>query len=69
MNCVVAEQALDRIALALKGTVVLPVAFSFIPPMLAAPEWQKRHAALKAVSAIGEGCYKIMKLELEKILG
>ena len=55
-------------ALSLKGTIVLPVAFSIIPSMLAAPEWQKRHAALKAVSAIGEGCYKIMKLELEKIL-
>jgi hypothetical protein len=52
----------------LKGQTVLPIAFSIIPAMLAAPEWQKRHAALKAVSAIGEGCYKIMKLELEKIL-
>ena len=68
LNCVVAEQALDRIALALKGPLVLPVSFSCIPSMLSSEEWKKRHAALKAISAIGEGCFKIMKLELEKIL-
>ncbi len=63
-----AEQALDRIALAMKGTVVLPIAFSIIPGSLSSAEWQKRHAALKAISAIGEGCFKIMNMELEKIL-
>ncbi|KAJ2318217.1 importin subunit beta-3 [Coemansia sp. RSA 2704] len=62
------EQTLDRLANALGGKQLLPVAFNYIPQMLAASEWNQRHAALMAVSSIGEGCYKIMRNELGKIL-
>ncbi|KAJ1726941.1 importin subunit beta-3, partial [Coemansia biformis] len=62
------EQTLDRLANALGGKQLLPVAFNYIPQMLAAAEWPQRHAALMAISSIGEGCYKIMRNELAKIL-
>ncbi|PVU97624.1 hypothetical protein BB561_000436 [Smittium simulii] len=62
------EQALDRLACSLGGKQLLPTAFQHIPTMLNAPEWQKRHAALMAISAIAEGSYKIMKGELQNIL-
>ncbi|KAJ3252863.1 Importin-5 [Boothiomyces macroporosus] len=63
------EQAMDRLAMNLKGNIVLPIAFQLIPTLLSSPEWQKRHAALRCISAIGEGCYDIMKKELEKVIG
>ncbi|KAJ2648904.1 importin subunit beta-3 [Coemansia sp. RSA 1250] len=62
------EQTLDRLANALGGKQLLPVAFNYIPQMMASSEWQQRHAALMAISSIGEGCYKIMRNELGKIL-
>ncbi|PVZ98231.1 hypothetical protein BB558_005779 [Smittium angustum] len=62
------EQVMDRLACSLGGKQLLPVAFQLIPTMLSSQEWQKRHAALMAVSAIGEGCFKLMKGELENVL-
>ncbi|KAJ2741550.1 importin subunit beta-3 [Coemansia sp. BCRC 34301] len=62
------EQTMDRLAIALGGKQLLPIAFNFIPQMLASSDWRQRHAALMAVSSIGEGCYKIMRGELQKIL-
>jgi hypothetical protein len=67
-NPIVAEQALDRLARSLGGPLILPVAFSVIPSLLCSQEWQKRHGALRAISAIGEGCFKIMKAELDKVV-
>ncbi|KAJ1735150.1 importin subunit beta-3 [Coemansia sp. Benny D160-2] len=67
-NYVFGEQAMDRLAIALGGKQLLPTAFNYIPQMLASQEWSQRHAALMAISSIGEGCYKIMRSELQKIL-
>ncbi|OLY77768.1 Importin subunit beta-3 [Smittium mucronatum] len=67
-NSVFGEQAIDRLACSLGGKQMLPVAFQHIPTMLSSQEWQRRHAALMAISAIGEGSFKIMKNELENIL-
>jgi hypothetical protein len=50
------------------GKAVLPIAFQYIPNMLGSPKWEQRHAALMAISAIGEGCVKIMEAELGKII-
>jgi importin-5 len=36
--------------------------------MLGSEKWEQRHAALMAISAIGEGCVKIMEAELGKII-
>ncbi|PVV04701.1 hypothetical protein BB560_000793 [Smittium megazygosporum] len=62
------EQFLDRLACSIGGKQLLPIAFNLISPMLTAPEWQKRHAALMAIAAIGEGCHKIMKKELASVI-
>jgi hypothetical protein len=62
------EQSMDRLAIYLGPAIVLPQAFALIPTYLASPEWQKRHAALRCISAIGEGCIKSMKNELDKII-
>ncbi|KAG2182508.1 hypothetical protein INT43_007439 [Umbelopsis isabellina] len=67
-NYVVGEHAMDRLARYLGGKSVLPVSFQFIPQMLQSEQWQQRHAALMAISAIGEGCVKIMEPELGSII-
>ncbi len=45
----------DRIACALGGDAVFMFILQYIGTMVARPEWQARHAALMAISAIGEG--------------
>ncbi|KAH9250532.1 hypothetical protein BASA81_011637 [Batrachochytrium salamandrivorans] len=65
----VGEQSMDRVARNLGGKIVLPIAFNIIPSYLGSPEWPKRHAALRCISAIGEGCIKLMTAELEKVVG
>lgn len=67
-NNVIAESALDRLACGLGGKTVLPYIISAIPKMLAEPNWKQRHAALMAISAIGEGCHKQMELMLEDVM-
>ncbi|KAF9969006.1 hypothetical protein BGZ65_012375, partial [Modicella reniformis] len=67
-NYVIGEHAMDRMARALGGKAMLPVSFVYIPQMLANENWKARHAALFAVSAIGEGCVRIMEAELGKII-
>lgn len=62
------EQAMDRLAIYLGAKIVLPVSFSIIPVLVSSPEWQKRHAGLRCISAIGEGCHKLMDAELEKVV-
>ncbi|ORX51472.1 ARM repeat-containing protein [Piromyces finnis] len=67
-NSDVAEQAMDRIARSLGGKYVLPMTFELIPLMLQSQDWKERHAALMTISAIGEGCVKVMIDELDKVL-
>eukprot|EP01134_Creolimax_fragrantissima_P002765 CFRG2765T1 len=64
----IGEQVLDRIARALGGKTILPFAFQSIMAMLQNNAWQQRHAALMTISAIAEGCVKLMAPELEKIV-
>ncbi|KAJ3043950.1 hypothetical protein HK097_001614 [Rhizophlyctis rosea] len=68
-NYMIASQALDRLALALGGKTLLPPAFDAIPRMLGDQAWPQRHAGLMAISAIAEGCAKIMEQELGRIMG
>lgn len=58
-NYSVGQECLDRLSISLGGNTVLPVASEFLPAYLAAPEWQKRHAALIALAQIAEGCSKV----------
>lgn len=67
-NHVAGEQALDRLARKLGGRTILPAAFQWVPKLLASSKWQERHAALLALSSVAEGCEKLMRQELEKVL-
>uniref|UniRef100_A0A2S2Q881 Importin-5 n=1 Tax=Sipha flava TaxID=143950 RepID=A0A2S2Q881_9HEMI len=65
---VMAESALDRLACGLGGKTMLPQILTNVSPMLTNPDWKFRHAALMAISAVGEGCHKQMQTVLNDIL-
>ncbi|KAK7864488.1 hypothetical protein R5R35_003107 [Gryllus longicercus] len=67
-NTVVAESALDRLACGLGGKTMMPHIEQNIPSMLANADWRYRHAALMALSAVGEGCHKQMEALLPQIM-
>uniref|UniRef100_A0A0K8TSJ3 Putative karyopherin importin beta 3 n=1 Tax=Tabanus bromius TaxID=304241 RepID=A0A0K8TSJ3_TABBR len=67
-NNIIAESSLDRLACGLGGKFVLPHIISTIPNMLQNSDWKQRHAALIAISAIGEGCHKQMVGMLDDIM-
>lgn len=58
-NYAFGQECLDRLAISLGGNTVVPVASEVLPAFLAAPEWQKHHAALIALAQIAEGCSKV----------
>eukprot|EP00871_Galdieria_phlegrea_P002659 jgi/Galph1/3394/GphlegSOOS_G2049.1 len=63
------QEALDRIALAFGGKTLLPVAFQTLPHFLANEQsWVHRHAAILAISQIGEGCREQMEAQLEAVV-
>ncbi|KAK1356183.1 TOG domain-containing protein [Heracleum sosnowskyi] len=67
-NYSVGQECLDRLAIALGGNTIVPVASDQLPAYLAAPEWQKHHAALIALAQIAEGCSKVMIKNLEQVV-
>ncbi|MFS7907565.1 putative TOG domain, importin beta family [Helianthus anomalus] len=62
------QECLDRLAIALGGNTIVPVASELLPSYLAAPEWQKHNAALVALAQIAEGCSKVMIKNLEQVV-
>jgi hypothetical protein len=50
---------LDRLAIAIGGNTIVPIASELLPQYLSAPEWQKHHAALITLAQIAEGCAKV----------
>ena len=63
------QESLDRIAIALGGKAVLPVAEAIIPVFLNNENsWVHRHAALLAISQIGEGCQKQIEQKLGEVI-
>ncbi|CCG80667.1 Importin subunit beta-3 [Taphrina deformans PYCC 5710] len=67
-NHVAGEQALDRLSRKLGGKTILSPCFQWLPKLMSSTKWQERHAALMALSSIAEGCEKIMRKELDKVL-
>lgn len=67
-NNIIAESSLDRLACGLGGRTVLPHILSNVPRMLDSADWRHRHAALMAISSVGEGCHKQMEGMLEEIV-
>lgn len=64
----ISGQALDRISCALGGMAILPIASKFIPQFISSSNWKYRHAALMTLSAIAEGCVKVLKPEMKNVL-
>ncbi|XP_076938844.1 uncharacterized protein LOC143607196 isoform X1 [Bidens hawaiensis] len=62
------QECLDRLAIALGGNTIVPVASELLPAYLAAPEWEKHNAALVALAQIAEGCSKVMIKNLERVV-
>lgn len=63
------QESLDRISISLGGKAVLPVAESIIPVFLSnESSWVHRHAALLAISQIGEGCQKQIEQKLGEVI-
>lgn len=68
-NATVGEASLDRMATALGGKAVWPLAKQRIAQLLAnTQQWQHRHAAIMALSCIGEGCKKSMEPSISEIV-
>ncbi|CAA2970342.1 importin-5-like [Olea europaea subsp. europaea] len=67
-NYSVGQECLDRLAIALGGNTIVPVASAQLQAYLAAPDWQKHHAALISLAQIAEGCSKVMIKNLEQIV-
>ncbi|XP_072935690.1 importin-5 [Epargyreus clarus] len=68
LNHVAAESALDRMCCGLGGKIMLGLIVGQVPEMLSSPDWRRRHAALMAVSAAGEGCHKQMEQMLDQVV-
>ncbi|KAG6679558.1 hypothetical protein I3842_14G138000 [Carya illinoinensis] len=67
-NYGVSQECLDRLSISLGGNTIVPVASEQLPAYLAAPEWQKHHAALIALAQIAEGCSKVMIKNLDHVV-
>ncbi|CAA3002294.1 importin-5-like [Olea europaea subsp. europaea] len=67
-NYSIGQECLDRLAIALGGNSVVPVASEQLVAYLAAPEWQKHHAALIVLAQIAEGCSKVMTKNLGQVV-
>ena len=57
------QECLDRVALALGGKTLVPVAGAALPLLMADGDWKKRQAALICLAQIAEGCLKVMLRE------
>ncbi|XP_006650446.2 importin-5-like [Oryza brachyantha] len=66
---VFAQECLDRLAIAVGGNTILPVAAELLPSFFSAEEWKRRHAALVTIAQIAEGCAKVMIKNLEQVVG
>lgn len=67
-NSDVGEEVLDRLALALGGKTMVPVLFGMLSQLLTNSDWKHRHAALMAISVVGEGCNKYLTPHLKQVL-
>ncbi|KAF2563645.1 hypothetical protein F2Q70_00014520, partial [Brassica cretica] len=67
-NYSMGQECLDRLAIALGGNTIVPVAYQQFSAYLVASEWQKHHASLIALAQIAEGCSKVMIKNLEQVV-
>ncbi|PHT64841.1 hypothetical protein T459_29266 [Capsicum annuum] len=58
--CSYAMVSLNRLAVALGESVIVPCCHSCLSTFLGSQEWRGRHAAVTAIGLISEGCSKVM---------
>ncbi|PHT99851.1 hypothetical protein BC332_29639 [Capsicum chinense] len=66
--CSYAMVSLNRLAVALGGSVIVPCCHSCLSTFLGSQEWRGRRAAVTAIGLISEGCSKGLLLEMEKLV-
>lgn len=67
-NYDVGLESLDRLALALGGQLVQPVAFKYIPQFLNHNDWKHRHTGLMSIAQTAEGCAAEYESHLQNIV-
>ncbi|KAH0727959.1 hypothetical protein KY285_003650 [Solanum tuberosum] len=67
-NYAFGEKCLERFSAALGGKTIASIAMEQLEAYFDSPEWEKRHAALRAFYQIAEGSSKVMIKYLEKIV-
>ncbi|ULU09556.1 hypothetical protein L5515_000248 [Caenorhabditis briggsae] len=65
---IIAESAIDRVACCINGKVMLPAFLPLVEKLLSNDDWKMKHAALRAFSAVGEGCQRSMEPHIEQIM-
>ncbi|CAI5439864.1 unnamed protein product [Caenorhabditis angaria] len=65
---IIGESAIDRIACAMNGKTLLPMFLPVVEKYLTASDWKLKHAALRAFSAVGEGCQRAMEPHIEQFM-
>ncbi|PRQ33141.1 hypothetical protein RchiOBHm_Chr5g0054221 [Rosa chinensis] len=64
----VGQERLHRLAIALGGNNIVPIALEHFTAHFAAPEWAKHHVALIALTQIAEDCSEVMIKDLEQVV-
>uniref|UniRef100_A0A915D2E4 TOG domain-containing protein n=1 Tax=Ditylenchus dipsaci TaxID=166011 RepID=A0A915D2E4_9BILA len=67
-NAGIGETSLDRISCALGGKSVLTHTLRFVQELLNNEDWKCRHAAIMALSTIGEGCKRQMESLISEVV-
>ncbi|CAB3408857.1 unnamed protein product [Caenorhabditis bovis] len=65
---VVGESGIDRVACCINSKVLLPVFLPVAEKFLTAGNWKMKHAALRAFSAVGEGCQRAMEPHIDQFM-
>eukprot|EP00210_Caulerpa_lentillifera_P001229 g1185.t1 len=61
------RESLDRVAIALGGKVLVPIAGTTLASCSTDPDWKRRHGALICLSQIAEGCADVMLKEVDRL--
>ena len=62
------QECLDRLALAVGGNTLAPLAAPALGRLLISPEWRSRHAALICLAQIAEGCAKVLLKQIKGLV-
>ena len=64
----VGQDCLDRLAIAIGGNTIMPLAGQLLPVLLKDEDWRKRHAVLITLAQIAEGCQKVLLTQISSAI-